>query len=399
MKKSLVYLQSGGPTSVINSSLYGVILESKKSPNIDKILGSLHGIEGLISDDLIDLGQEEKETIELLKQTPGAILGSSRHKLPSSFDDESYQEILNTIKKHNIGYIIVNGGNDSMDTCNKLSLFFSLNKLDVNVVGVPKTVDNDLAITDHCNGYGSAAKYVINTVKSICVDASCYKKGKVLVIEIMGRNAGWLTASIDLLSAPYRPDLIYLPEMKLNFSSLLEDVSSSYKEKGYTVIAFSEGVSFLNNQNEDQIDSFGHAKLEGSGDEIARLIHEKLKLPTRSIILSIPQRADPFLTSKVDQEEAINCGKYAAMGAVNNENGKMVAIHRISSNPYKVSYEYVDVSSVANIEKKIPSSYMKNSYEMNKEFKEYLSPLIEGEVSIKFKNGIFETASLKKIKA
>ncbi len=399
MNKSLVYLQSGGPTSVINSSLYGAIKEAKRNQNIDKILGSLNGIEGLISNDLIDLGKEEEETIELLKQTPGAILGSSRYKLPSFYGDDVYKSILNTINKHNIGYIIVNGGNDSMDTCNKLSKFFALNKLDVNVVGVPKTVDNDLAFTDHCNGFGSAAKYVINTVKSICVDASCYKKGKVIVIEIMGRNAGWLTASIDLLSFPYRPDLIYLPEVKLDLSSLLDEVNSLYRKKGYIVIAFSEGVSLFSSYKDEQVDSFGHNKLEGSGEQIAKLIHEELNLPTRSIILSIPQRADPFLISKVDQEEAINCGKYALMGALNNENGKMVAINRISSRPYKVGYEFVDVSKIANVEKKIPSSFMKNSYEMSNDFKEYLTPLIEGETPIKFKNGIFEIASLKKIKA
>ena len=231
MAKAMVYIQSGGPTSVINTSLYGAIQEAKKHPEISNIYGSLNGIEGLLTDNLIDLRKEDDEQIELLKQTPGSILGTSRHKLPKDFHDEEYKKILETCKKHDIGYVFVNGGNDSMDTCHKLSLLCKELGVDIKVMGVPKTVDNDLAETDHSLGFASAAKYVINTVKEICIDAVCYKKGKVYVIEIMGRNAGWLTAAVDLLPEGIRPDLIYLPENKFDMADFLAKVQDLYNKK------------------------------------------------------------------------------------------------------------------------------------------------------------------------
>ncbi|MBR0301733.1 MAG: diphosphate--fructose-6-phosphate 1-phosphotransferase, partial [Bacilli bacterium] len=230
--KAMVYIQSGGPTSVINTSLYGAIKEAQKHPEISHIYGSLNGIEGLLTDNIIDFGKEDPEQIELLKQTPGSILGTSRHKLPKDFHDEEYAKILETCEKHNIGYVFVNGGNDSMDTCYKLSLLCKEKGLDIKVMGVPKTVDNDLAITDHSLGFGSAAKYVVNTTKEIILDAVCYKKGKVYIIEIMGRNAGWLTAAVDLLPEEARPDLIYLPENKFNMQDFLKKVDALYKKKG-----------------------------------------------------------------------------------------------------------------------------------------------------------------------
>ena len=229
MSKAMVYIQSGGPTSVINTSFYGAIMEAKKHPEISHIYGSLNGIEGLLTDNLIDIGKEDQEQLDLLLQTPGSILGTSRHKLPKDFHDEEYETILKTCEKHNIGYVFVNGGNDSMDTCMKLSKLCKEKGLDIKVMGVPKTVDNDLAETDHSLGFPSAAKYVINTVKEIIIDAVCYKKGKVYIIEVMGRNAGWLTAAVDLLPEGLRPDLIYLPEQKL-------DMEATQIETQYTAV-------------------------------------------------------------------------------------------------------------------------------------------------------------------
>ena len=398
MSKALIYLQSGGPTSVINSSLYGAIREAQKHKEVSKLLGSLHGIEGILDDDIIDIGKEDDEDIELLKQTPAAILGSSRYKLPSSFDDEAYKKILATLVKHNCGYLLLNGGNDSMDTCSKLATYFRENNVDIKVIGVPKTIDNDLALTDHCPGYASACKYVINTVKSVCLDARCYKKGKVYIIEMMGRNAGWLTASVDLLKKPYRPDLIYLPETNFDLLNFLKAIREIHEQYGNAVVALSEGVVFARDVSNVSKDSFGHVQLDGACEELAKIVKRTLGLKTRATQLSLPQRANPQLMSKVDQEEAIEVGAHAALAAINGESEKMVAIKRISSSPYKVSYELVDVKEVANKEKTIPADYMDSLFGMSDKFKEYLTPLIKGEIDIKYEDGICKAAHFKKIR-
>lgn len=398
-KKAMVYIQSGGPTSVINSSLYGAIIEAKKhGDKIDNIYGSLHGIEGLLVDDLIDLNKEDDKTIELLKQTPGSILGTSRHKLPKDYHDEEYQAIIKTLQKHNIGYVFVNGGNDSMDTCFKLSKLCNELKLDIKVMGVPKTVDNDLAETDHSNGFGSAAKYIVNTVKEICIDAKCYKKGKVYIIEIMGRNAGWLTASVDLLEGENRPDLIYLPENKFDVESFLDKVKNLFAQKGHTIVAISEGIQFERDESKVRVDSFGHKQLGGAAYDLAKIVEDRLDLATRSIELSLTQRAYSFLTSKVDQDEAIICGKLAVLKALVGSSGKMIAIKRVSSSPYEVSFEEVDISKIANVERVVPTSMMIDETKMAPSFKEYCLPLIQGEIDVEYENGIIKCAELKKVK-
>lgn len=398
-KKAMVYIQSGGPTSVINSSLYGAIIEAKKhGDKIDNIYGSVHGIEGLLVDDLIDLNKEDDKTIELLKQTPGSILGTSRHKLPKDYHDEEYQAIIKTLQKHNIGYVFVNGGNDSMDTCFKLSKLCNELKLDIKVMGVPKTVDNDLAETDHSNGFGSAAKYIINTVKEICIDAKCYKKGKVYIIEIMGRNAGWLTASVDLLEGENRPDLIYLPENKFDVESFLDKVYTLFAQKGHAIVAISEGIQFARDESKVRVDSFGHKQLGGAAYDLAKIVEDRLDLATRSIELSLTQRAYSFLTSKVDQDEAIMCGRLAVLKALEGSSGKMIAIKRVSSSPYKVSFEEVDISKIANVERVVPSSMMIDETKMAPSFKEYCLPLIQGEIDVEYENGIIKCAELKKVK-
>ena len=398
-KKAMVYIQSGGPTSVINSSLYGAIREAEAHKDqISHIYGSLHGIEGLLCDELIDLGQEDFETIELLKQTPGSILGTSRHKLPKDYHDDEYKAIIATLQKHDIGYVFVNGGNDSMDTCAKLSALCKELKLDIKVMGVPKTVDNDLAETDHSNGFGSAAKYIINTVKEICIDAQCYKKGKVFIIEIMGRNAGWLTAAVDLLPEETRPDFIYLPENKFDVEKFLANVKSKFAEKGHAIVAISEGISFERDETNVRVDSFGHKQLGGVAADLAKIVEARLDLATRAIELSLPQRAYCFLTSKVDQDETIMCGRLAVQKALEGMSGHMIAIKRVSSNPYKASFEPVDITKIANVERIVPQSMMVDETRMAPSFKEYCLPLIQGEIEVKYEGGIIKSAVLKKVR-
>jgi len=399
MKKALVYIQSGGPTAVINTSLYGCIKEAKKHPNeIAGIYGSLHGIEGLIDDEIIDLEKETEENIELLQQTPGAALGTTRYKLPKDIRDPIYRKIIETLRRHNIGYVFVNGGNDSMDTCHKLSLLFKQTEFDCKVMGIPKTIDNDLAMTDHCIGFGSAAKYVINTVKEICTDASCYKKGKVFVVEIMGRNAGWLTASVDLLPHNCRPDFIYLPENTFDLEEFLNDVKETYKKKGHCIAAISEGIVFERDTSGARIDAFNHVQLGGAAAALTKIIESRLNLPTRSVELSLIQRADPILVSKVDHDEAIECAKVALNAALKGETGKMVGIIRKKDKPYEVSYELLDISKIANVEKTVPFEMIGGKRGMTMPFRDYLLPLIQGGIEIKYKDGILQTSNLEKYK-
>ena len=263
--KNMGYIQSGGPTSVINTSFYGAIKEAQKHPNeIGRIFGSLNGIEGLIDDKLIDIANEDPEQIELLLQTPGSILGTTRRKLPKDRHDPVFMQIIENIKKHDIGYVFINGGNDSMDTCNKMAKLVKELGLDIIVVGVPKTIDNDLACTDHSLGFPSAAKFVVNSINAMTMDASCFKIGKVHVVEIMGRNAGWLTAAADVLPEATRPDLIYIPEVPFDLEQFLVDVQEVYKRKGYAMVAISEGIEFPRETKSTRVDGFGHAQLGGA---------------------------------------------------------------------------------------------------------------------------------------
>ncbi len=398
MSKAMVYIQSGGPTSVINSSLYGAIKEAEKHPEISHIYGSLNGIDGLLNDKIIDLGKEDKETIELFLQTPGAVLGTTRHKLPKDLHHEEYQRIIETLKKHNIGYVFVNGGNDSMDTCYKLSLLAKELNLDIKVMGVPKTVDNDLAETDHSNGFGSAAKYVINTTREIIADAQSYDRYKGYIIEVMGRNAGWLTAATDLLPENARPDLIYLPENKFDTEKFVKDFSDIYEKKGICVVAISEGLDFERDEANVKVDSFGHKQLGGAGSDLAKLLNARLGISIRAIELSLPQRAFSFLTSKVDSEEAQACGREAVRHAVEGMTGHMIAIKRVSDSPYKVEYKPVDISKIANVERKVSTSMMKSDSHMDASFRAYCEPLIQGEIDVKMEKGIIKTAVLKKVR-
>lgn len=393
-KKALAYFQSGGPTAVINSSLYGVIEEAKKHPEIGDILGAKYGVEGLINNDFVDLRSIPEEKIKLLQQTPGAALGSSRHKVSEEKGD--FKAIAQTVQKNNIGYLLVNGGNDSMDTCFKLAELSRKNGKDLKVIGIPKTIDNDLAETDHSVGFPSAARHVMNMVKMVVLDASAYKEGKVVLVEIMGRNAGWLTASTDLLSDNERPDLIYLPESPFDEEQLLRDVKEIYEKKRYCVIALSEGIP-VHHEILTKKDPFGHSSLEGVSSSLAKLIKEKLGIGVRSMELSTPERADPAFVSLTDRKEAIRCGAFAVKEVTAGQSEKMVAIKRISSKPYRVSYGLVDLAKVANAVKEFPKEWIVSSKELSNEFKDYLTPLCSKGIKVSLdKNGIIKSLNLLK---
>ena len=398
--KNMVYIQSGGPTSVINTSLYGAIKEAQRHPDlIDHIYGSQHGIEGLIDDDLIDLGKEDPEQIELLLQTPGSILGTTRRKLPKDIHDPVYAKIIENIKKHEIKYVFINGGNDSMDTCYKISqLVEELGIKDIVVIGVPKTIDNDLACTDHSLGFPSAAKFVINAINAMAKDAQCFKVGKIHVFEIMGRNAGWLTAAPDILPEDTRPDLFYLPENKFDVEQFLKDVKEIHGRKGYALIAISEGLAIPRDMSNVRVDGFGHAQLGGAATTLCNIIEEKLDLPTRAVEFSLVQRAFPAFISKVDREEAIKTGTLAVQAALKGVTGKMIIFKRVSQKPYQIEYELADLSLVANAESTIPQSMMKDVHGMDESFKEYIRPLIEGEVTLECEGGVAKVTELKRIK-
>ena len=397
--KNMVYIQSGGPTSVINTSFYGAIKEAKRHPEeITHIYGSVHGIEGLIDDDLIDVGLEDEEQIELLLQTPGSILGTTRRKLPKDINDPLYGKIIANLQKHEIKYVFVNGGNDSMDTCYKLSLLVKQLGLDIVVVGVPKTIDNDLAATDHSLGFPSCAKFVINTVNALIKDACCFKVGKVHIVEIMGRDAGWLTAAPDVLPENNRPHLFYLPENKFDLDQFLADVKAVYEREGYAMICISEGLQIPRDMSNVRVDGFGHAQLGGAATELCHIVEDKLNLPTRAVELSLTQRACPVFISKVDREEAIKTGEIAVRTALNGETGKMIVFKRTSNKPYMISFELEDLSKVANAVSLIPQSMMKDVTRMDESFRQYIRPLINGEVQLKCKDGVALVTNFKYIK-
>ncbi|OPZ24568.1 MAG: Pyrophosphate--fructose 6-phosphate 1-phosphotransferase [bacterium ADurb.BinA186] len=396
-KKSLVYFQSGGPTAVINCSLYGVIKEAEKHPEIENIYGARYGVEGLIDDNLIDLRKQDPEQIELLKQTPGAILGSTRKKLPAD-DNPLFGKIIETIQKHNIGYVLVNGGNDSMDTCLRLSRFFEEKKMDVKVMGIPKTIDNDLEVTDHSLGYPSAALHIINTTKMIVEDAKAYKKGKIVLIEIMGRDTGWLTASVDLLPEDCRPDLIYVPEAKWNEEQFLQDVKAVYDKKGYAVCAVSEGMP-VQHENAIEADAFGHKSMDGCCVTLAELVKNKLGIGSRSIELSIPERADPLFTTEIDQKEAIRCGVFALKSVLQGKTGYMVCLKRRPGTAYQSITFLSPVDQIADKTKQLPQEFLDDSKHMSKEFRAYIEPLlmVTKQRHIYEKNGIYKSARFSSI--
>ena len=401
--KSLIVGQSGGPTSVINGSLAGVY-ESAKKQGFDKVYGMLNGIEGLLEDRIIDLDKyfSDKKNLELLKRTPSSFLGSCRFKLGKVEDhEELYQKIFDVLDKHSIDSLIYIGGNDSMDTVESLSDYAQEHGKHQNFIGVPKTIDNDLPITDHCPGFGSACKYIATTLKEVICDNAVYgdTKKTVAIVEIMGRHAGWLTASAALAKDETccGVDAIYLPEVAFNIDNFVKEVEELLKKKPNIVIAVSEGI-----RTEDrrfvcelldtnlQTDSFGHKELVGCADALGRILRDKLGIKARPITLSTLQRSAAHLASKTDLEEAIECGKLGAELAYKGETGKMVIMTREPGKDYKVKYEvFNDIHKIANVEKKIPLEWIdvENNY-VKQELIDYIKPLIQGEVDQFYKDGI-----------
>lgn len=398
--------QSGGPTSVINASAAGVFLEALKQENITEVYGAKHGIKGILNEEFFDISKEDLQELELLKNTPSSMIGSVRYKLKNLQEDPSdYERLLEVFKKYNIRYFFYNGGNDSMDTANKISKFFKEHDYECRVMGVPKTIDNDLFGTDHCPGYGSAAKYVATTLMELFHDATVYDTPMVTVVEVMGRNAGWLTAAAQLaIEKGQGPDLIYLPELVFDYDEFFTDIEKIIKKKGKAIVVVSEGVKdkdglYIPEKFTDlSTDSFGHAQLGGTAEILASEVQKRFNVKVRGIEFSLLQRCAAHLASKVDVTEAFNAGVEAVKAAVNGTTDHMIGFKRVSSEPYKIEYILVPLEVVANTEKKVPLEWIKpHGAGMTQEFVDYALPLIQGDDKAPLEDGLPRFAQLKKV--
>ena len=408
LKGACIIGQSGGPTSVINASAYGVIRTALDSDVITNVYGAEHGIKGVLNDRLFDMSKEDAVELELLKYTPSSALGSCRYKMKDpDEDDTDYKRILEVFKKHDVRYFFYNGGNDSMDTCNKISKFMQKSGYECRVMGVPKTIDNDLFGTDHCPGYASAAKYIATSCMEVYQDARVYDTGMICIIEIMGRHAGWLTAAAAL-AAEYGagPDLIYLPETDFDMEQFLSDVARVYKERGNCMVAVSEGIhyadgSFVSEAKTSATDGFGHAQLGGLAVLLANVVKEKLGVKVRGIELSLLQRCGAHLASETDIEESFMAGKAAVENAVAGMTDKMVAFERGEINGhYACKTKLLNLTDVANFEKKVPLDWINEAHNgVTHEFIDYALPLIQGEPKLPREDSLPRFARLKKVLA
>ena len=408
LKGACIFGQSGGPTSVINASAYGVIATALKDPHITRVLGAEHGIKGVLNDRLFDMSQEDPAELELLKYTPSSALGSCRYKMADpDVDDTDYKRILEIFKKYDVRYFFYNGGNDSMDTCDKISRFMEKSGYECRIMGVPKTIDNDLYNTDHCPGFGSAAKYIATSCAEVYKDAHVYDTGIIVIIEIMGRHAGWLAASSALAGlVGCGPDLIYLPETNFDMDQFLADATRIYKEKGNCIVAVSEGIhyadgSFVSEAKTSATDGFGHAQLGGLASLLASVVKEKTGAKVRGIELSLLQRCGAHLASKTDVDEAFMAGEVAVLSAVGGETGKMVAFAReYVDGKYNCVPKLVPLTSVANFEKKVPAEWiLPDGKGVTQDFIDYALPLIQGEPERATENSLPRYARLKKVLA
>ena len=404
LKGRCVFAQSGGPTTVINASIAGGLLEALENESVTGVLCAHHGIKGVLDEDFFDISLEDKAELEALKHTPASAFGSVRYKLKNpAEDDTDYRRISEVFKKYDVRYFFYNGGNDSMDTCDKISKYMQKSGYDVNVIGIPKTIDNDLCGTDHCPGYGSAAKYIANSIMEINRDASIYPSPLVVVVEIMGRNAGWLTAASKLASVNgFGADLIYLPETPFSYEKFLSDVKTVVDAKKYCVVAVSEGIRFENGKyvGEDQssTDVFGHSQL-GGVCSILKAKAKSLGLKCKAVELNILQRCAAHCASDTDIEESFNAGRQAVKKAVDGETDKMIAFRRKPGETYEIEYVAEPLSSAANAEKQIPAEWITaDGTNLTDDFVAYALPLISGEPKRRLKNGLPVYAKLKNIK-
>ena len=408
---SCIFGQSGGPTAVINASAYGVFKAALEADEITKVYGAAHGIKGVLDDRLYIIDEEDPAELKLLLNTPSSELGSCRYKISDpEKDDTDYKRILEIFKKYNVRYFFYNGGNDSMDTCNKISRYMEKVGYECRVMGVPKTIDNDLFGTDHCPGFGSAAKFIATSCMEIGKDTDVYDTEMVTVVEIMGRHAGWLTASAALATEfgdGCGPDLIYLPERDFDLYRFTDDVEKLLKQKHNVLVAVSEGLhyadgTFVSEAKTSGTDGFGHAQLGGLATRLADYIKARLNVKkVRGIELSLLQRSAAHIASAVDIDEAFNAGKVAVEAAIAGESGKMVAFEREEDGGlYKCKYVLLSLSSVANYEKKVPLEWItEDGNYVTSDFINYVLPLIQGEPKIPKANSLPRYARLKKVKA
>ena len=402
MKGNIIVGQSGGPTAAINSShagVYGTAIDR----GAKKVYGMRHGIQGLLNEDYIDLSEHIQTDldVELLKRTPAAYLGSCRYKLPEIHEDiATYDKIFSILDKLEIECFIYIGGNDSMDTIKKLSDYAILRGHPTKFLGVPKTIDNDLALTDHTPGYGSAAKYIGTSVKEIIQDSQAliYDKGLVTIVEIMGRNAGWLVGAAALSKGEDcdGPDLIYVPELPFDIDNFLVRIKELLAEKTFVVVAVSEGIRLADGRyvceltdGVDFVDAFGHKQLTGTANYLARRLAQEIGCKTRTIELSSMQRAASHLASRIDILEAFQVGGAAVKAADEGDTGEMVIIKRLSDDPYQSTTDLRNVHKVSNVEKVVPREWItEDGTYVTDEFISYVRPLIQGDVSPVMVDGI-----------
>ena len=398
--KNMIVGQSGGPTAVINGSLYGVVSEGlQHADTIGHIYGMINGIEGFLNGHYMDMGElDASDELEFVKTTPGSYLGSCRYKLPEDLSDPVYPELFKKLEEKNIGYFFYIGGNDSMDTVSKLSRYAAGSNSDIRFIGVPKTIDNDLVETDHTPGFGSAAKYVASTVREIIADASVYdNKKSVTIIEIMGRHAGWLTAA-SVLARKYKDDnpvLIYLREVAFDQDAFIEKVRENLETTPNLVVCISEGINDGNGTficefaSDVGVDNFGHKMLTGSGKYLENLVKEKIGVKVRSIELNVCQRCSSAMLSNTDLTEAVNAGIYGVQAALAGETGKMITFIRHRDHPYELSYGTADVNMICNEEKPVPSEWItREGSDISDAFITYARPLIQGDVALPSKDGL-----------
>lgn len=391
---NIAVAQSGGPTCAINASLVGVFKEALKEPQIDAIFGSVNGIEGIIHNHLIDLKTLilTNDDIELLRQTPSTVLGSCRYKLPDySEDDSVYKKILATLEQRQIGAFFYIGGNDSMDTVNKLSEYFRQEGIDIKVIGIPKTIDNDLCITDHTPGFGSAAKYVAATMREIVRDSSVYSIPSVTIVEVMGRHAGWLTASSAVLHAlgETAPHLIYVPERSFSLEAFLRDVRQEMAKHKAVIVAVSEGIEVPDGVQSGVVDNFGHKYLSGIGKYLEESVRKEIGCKVRSIELNVMQRCSSHLCSKTDIDEAEAIGSEGVKCALSGETGKVMVFRRVNEMPYTIVIETTSAANIANNEKFLPDDFITPSgNNISDNALGYFLPLIQGELNTIMEQGV-----------
>lgn len=395
IRGNVIVGQSGGPTAVINSSLYGVVSEGiAHSDEIGEVYGMVNGIEGFLEDRILNFREAlPGEQLDYLKHTPGAYLGSCRYKLPESLEDPVYPLLFEKFEEMNIGWFFYIGGNDSMDTVSKLSRYAAQTGSSIRVIGEPKTIDNDLVHTDHTPGYGSAAKYVASTVREITLDASVYEKKSVTIIEIMGRHAGWLTAA-SALARKYKGDnpfFIYLPESAFDTEKFLKDVESAFEKNCNVVVCVSEGIhdadgTFICEYDSSVgTDTFGHKMLAGCGKYLENLVRDRLGVKARSVELNVSQRCSASLISAADQKEAVSAGRFGVQAALNGETGKMVSFVRrqAEDGSYQMECGLEDVNLICNEEKEVPAEWItENGSDVSDEFIKYVTPLVQGSVNV-----------------